>query len=129
MDTVSTVPERRSRSNARTRVRLCLRFAGDQVLTGQEPLQRIVTLAALGALTESTVTCAPFAVNRPLMRTTGNGRMILRVAVSWSTWPWVGTGLGAGAATSKTGAGVATGVGAGVGVGVGVGAGATGGAL
>src|SRR4051794_8327649 len=96
-----TVPDRSGRSNARMRVRLFLRTPGAHPLRGHEPLQRTATLAALGALTLNTVTRAPRAVNTPRIRTVGNGRMILRVAVSWSTWPVVGTGVGAGVATKS----------------------------
>src|SRR5262249_53746287 len=122
-ETVLTPPARRERSNAGRRGRLFLRPAGDPRLVGPRPGQRKVSLAAFGALTDSKVRGARSVVNPPRIRTVGNGRMILRVAVSCRTWPVVGTGVGTGVATSKTGGGVGTGVGTGVGVGVGVGVG------
>ena len=130
--TVTTVPERRLRSNARMRVFWRLRLPADQRLVGHDgPLQVTVSLAARGALTVNEVIRAPSADSRPRIRTTGAGFITLLAPDSCRTWPAVGTGVGAGVATKSpgtgVGSGVATGVGSGVttGVAVGVGVGAT----
>ena len=90
------------------------------------PRHSTVMSAARGARTLSRVTRAPVAVNRPWIRTIGNGCSGRATAFGAASAGAGGMAAGGGARAALVGAGVAAGVGSGVvsgGVGVGVGVG------